>query len=208
MALTLALTPLAAVAIATLRFGVAISDVTRDVASIGQLHPLAGILSSLGILLWWTSASLWLFLAAVHRKARSNQAFRFAVASGLLSAYLTFDDLFQFHEALAPRYLGVPEPLAYAALVAVVAAYLFIFRRRLLRSDGAILALAIALLASAMASDLILWRSPWPLGQWARLIEDGLKWSGIVGWCLFCVVRCRAELATGEEREVSHPPPT
>jgi hypothetical protein len=49
------------VAGAGLLIGIDISVLTRDLAAIAGVNPLSGFLSSLGILLWWTSASVWLF---------------------------------------------------------------------------------------------------------------------------------------------------
>jgi hypothetical protein len=53
-----------------------------------------------------------------------------------LSAYIAFDDLFCFHEILAPRYLEIPEKLVYIFLAAVTIIYLLLFRKLIFKPDG------------------------------------------------------------------------
>ncbi|MBI2472394.1 MAG: hypothetical protein HYV59_14330 [Planctomycetes bacterium] len=167
---------------------------TRDATATVGIHPLTGALSSLGILLWWASASVWLFSAVLHRKFRSHRGFWFAVSSGFLSAYLALDDLFLFHEDLVPTYLGLPEKAMYAVLSLVMAAYLLAFRRLIVQRECLLLLFALSFLACSAFVDVVL--EPWILWleDWRFFIEDGLKWLGIVSWCSFCVVRCRADI--------------
>jgi hypothetical protein len=82
---------------------------TRDIAAIAKIHPLSGFLSNLGILLWCAAASICSFAAMTLRKIKPRDIFWFLLSSAVLSAYLMFDDLFQFHEELAPTYLGLNE---------------------------------------------------------------------------------------------------
>lgn len=163
---------------------------TQDVTALAKVHPLAGVLSSLGILVWWTSASLWLFCAGVQRREGERRLARFCLSSALLSGYLALDDLFQIHESLAPVYLGIPEGAVYGLLGLAVAAYLMGFRDELLNWRGLLLLGSLGLLAASVGVDKLeplLWR----LGHWTYLLEDGLKWMGIVTWCAFCVAWCR-----------------
>lgn len=190
-----ALSPLAAVALAHLLFGVSIPDLTRDVAAIANIPPHFGILSSFGIVLWWTSAVLWLFSAfLVHALERGNVAFY--VYSGVLSAYLGFDDYFQFHELIGPRYLGLSELATFSLLAAATAYYVWRFWDTLLRPDSVLLVVALGLLAGSVVLDAILAPWMWHFGEWEYLVEDGLKWMGIVCWTAFCTVRCASELSS------------
>lgn len=194
LATGLALLPLALVALLRVVLGIGVQDMTRDVAAIAHIHPLLGALSSVGILLWCSAASIWFFSASIHRKLRDFGAARFCVASGALSAYFAFDDLFQFHEYLAPTYLGLPEPGVYVLLAVVMAAYLWIFRRQWPRADAILLLLALCFLGGSVSIDVLLDRWLWRLDDWKYLIEDGLKWFGILSWLGFCVTRCRGGL--------------
>ena len=84
----LALIPLVLVAGTSVVLDIETHRITRDVAAIANIHPLAGMLSSLGILLWWSSTSIWLFTAILWSSVDAREKFRFALSSACLSAYL------------------------------------------------------------------------------------------------------------------------
>lgn len=192
-----AVLPLLAMVLARLSSGVPIDRMTRDVAALAGVHPLTGFLSSLGILLWWASAAVYLHTAAVVRRVgtvAADPGAGFLTWSGLLSAYLALDDLFQIHEHLAPEYLGVPERGVYAVLGLATAAYLWRYRRLLRVGEGRLLWLALAGLAASVAVDALLERWLWRLGDWLYLLEDGTKWLGICCWAAFCAATCAGRL--------------
>jgi hypothetical protein len=186
---------LAAVPLASNLLALPIPALTRDVAAVADVHPLTGMLSNLGILVWWTSASVWLLAAALQWR-RKNGAFWFAVYSGLLSAYLALDDLFLLHEQLLPRYLGVAEVLVYSVIALAVLLYLMTFRSLLRpRRDTWLLLASLGFLAASLAVDLA--PKEWLASSAgvAYLLEDGLKWFGACFWTGFCLARCSADLA-------------
>jgi hypothetical protein len=163
-----------------------IGYMTRDMATIGELHPLAGILSNLGVLLWCASAAVCLFAALGLRAPRSTAAFRFLLCSAALSAYLLIDDFFMVHEELAPRYLGLNDKAVVAALGAATCAYVLAFWRLIAQTQFAVLALALGLLGASAGMDALLW--PWvEIGGLEFFIEDGAKWLGIALWCSYYV---------------------
>jgi hypothetical protein len=193
--LGLVLLPLLLVAGASWLLAIEVKVMTQDPAAQARLHPLAGFLSSLGVLLWWTSASIWLFCAGLRlpgsTAAVTTLHQRFCLSSAGLSAYLALDDLFQIHESLAPLYLGIPERGVYGVLGVAVLAYLVGFRALLMNRCGLLLMLSLGLLAASVVVDSVLEPWLWRLGHWTYLVEDGLKWMGIAAWCAFCVVWCR-----------------
>lgn len=170
-------------------FGVSIPHVTRDAADVLNIHPFTGALSGLGIMLWWTSASIWLFSSAIHYALRATELFRFTLGFGLLSGYLAMDDMFQIHEHLAPFYLLVREESVYLLIASATLFLLVRFRAQLLRPGGVLFWLSLAFLAGSVAADQFI--EPWlSEHDWHYLIEDGPKWVGIVSWCGFCIIRC------------------
>jgi hypothetical protein len=185
--------PLLGIAVARILLHVRIPDMTRDVAAVAGIHPLSGILSSLGILFWWTSATIWLF-AAFLRRDRQEPGVGFLVYSGFLSAYFGLDDLFQFHEYLAPTYLKVSERVVYGLLAFATAVYLWRYRWAFQRPDGVLLLLALTFLSSSVVIDAALEPWLWRLKDWTCFVEDGLKWLGICFWTAFCVVRSTTDL--------------
>ncbi len=193
--LGVALMPLAAIAAVRLQFDIRIADMTRDVAAIANIHPLKGALSSLGILLWWSSATVWFFAAGLRRLSRADELVPFYIYAGSLSAYFALDDFFQFHEYLAPTYLYVPELTVYGLMAVAMAVFLKRFWKILYRSDGLIFLVALCLLAGSVIIDAVLGRWLWRLGDWIYMLEDGLKWLGICFWFSFCLVRSVVDLA-------------
>lgn len=188
----LMLLPLAAVLFAHWRWGLRFPDMTRDVAAIGKLHPLAGFLSSLGILAWWTAVGVWAFAHRLFTLQEDQLAARAAGQMALLSAYLALDDLFQLHEALAPQVLGVPQ-LAVLASIGGAATFVLVRNPALWRAVAAPwLFAALLLLAASVLVDTVLERSFWRLGEAIYFAEDGLKWLGIGCWAAFAWQWCLA----------------
>jgi hypothetical protein len=178
---------LVAIVAVSILFQVSMPTMTQDVSAIAKIHPLSGILSNLGILLWCAAASICFYTATILRNVKPNDTFWFLLSSGLLSAYLLFDDFFQFHEVLASRYLGLDEQVVYAALGIAVSAYLIAFRQIILRTNFGILLSALGFLASSVVIDAILEPWLWRLGHWEYFFEDGAKWLGIASWCSYHV---------------------
>ena len=164
-------------------FKIPMSELTRDVTVIAKIHPLSGALSSLGILLWCATASICLFSAVALRSVVSSDIYRFLLASALLSMYLLFDDLFMFHETLAPNVLGVDQRVVILILGLAISSYLIVFRSVILRTNYVFLLTALGLLTLSVAIDVIPWQWMSGLGHWVYLFEDGPKWLGIACWC-------------------------
>ncbi len=173
--------------IVSIRFQVNIDTMTRDVAVIANIHPLFGILSNLGVLLWCVAASICGFAAIILRDIKPRDPFWFLLSSALLSGYLLLDDFFLFHENLAPRYLGLSEKFVFATLGIAVSAYLIAFRWIILRTNFSTLLLSLGFLTTSVVIDVIL--EPWlgQLGHWMFLFEDGAKWLGIAFWSSYYV---------------------
>lgn len=186
-----------------------VRQLVMDVASIAGIHPLSGMLSDLGILLWCASATVCLFARFVLGRQATPESARFLLASALLSLYLTFDDLFQIHERLAPDYLGVPEEAVLVLLALSLLSFLVAFRRLILRHGYLFLILALGFFALSEAVDMshIASRGA-PL-----LAEEGCKWLGIASWCSYQVQTARqllqaegARLVPAESGDLSETP--
>ncbi len=192
--LALAGLPLLAVALARVAAEVPVGLLTRDPLSGSGKPPLSGALSSLGVLLWWAGASACALAAwCLHRTGQHEQASFLAHTAGL-SAYLALDDLFQIHETLAPRWLGLPEHAVYGLIALATAIYLWRHRRQWAEPDAGLLGIALLGLALSVALDAVLGRWLWRLDEWQYLVEDGFKWIGICFWTSFCFRRSAALL--------------
>jgi len=178
---------------ASVRFGVPFYMFIADGNAVAKVHPLVGILSYLGILLWWAAAAIWLFTAGIMRAAGRTEAFRFAVASGALTAYLALDDLFEFHEQLAPKYLGLSETVIYALLGIALVAYFVVFWKCIRATGFMLMVLAVLFLAASVGIDKA---ADFAHAQMTNkgVFEDGTKWLGIACWLGYCLMWARVNV--------------
>ena len=156
---------------------------TRDIAAFAGVHPFAGALSTLGILLWCASASVCFFASVLTRKQMQFRSSLFLFSSALFTSYLALDDAFMFHESIAKTYFSVSESAIYLFIVISFIFYIIFFRGIVLRTRYRTLLFSIFLLGLSVVMDFGL-----PAGnlkEWKDLFEDGLKWLGIVGWCIY-----------------------
>ena len=203
-----ALLVLALIAVVSLTRGVPVPTMTRDIAALGHLHPLAGVLSNLGILLWAATAAICLFVAITERGRLSAPVARCLLVAGLLSAWLMLDDCFQIHEDLSPNYLHVRERYVYLSLALAVAAHLWTSRAVILRTRWSLLALAFVFLGTSAMLDTLLLRWVQRIGEWEFFYEDGSKWLGIVCWNAYhvgaCSMRDALDVAVREGAPIEH----
>ena len=175
------------IVMANIIFGIDFRLMTSDVTAIAKINPLSGILSNFGIILWCSAASVCFFAAIAIRNTGSKDSFWFLVYSGLLSAYLLFDDFFEIHEILAGHYVGIREIYTYMVLGMAVLIYLFIFRRIIWRTNFSFLLMAFVLLGSSVVTDVFQEWLMLRIGHWEFFIEEGFKWLGIACWCSYYV---------------------
>ena len=177
---------------------VPVGDLTRDPALILGGHPLTGMLSNFGVLLWRATATSCLLSALVLHRRGDTDSVLFLGAAGLLTGLLMIDDLFMLHDWLLPVYLGIPEPLVYAVYVVLALAYLVCFRRRLRAARTWLLLTAILFFVLSVGSDLVL-----PDGPGIYLWEDGTKFLGIISWTLFHIDGCLAALSAASPARIA-----
>lgn len=178
---------LLALSLAGIAKGTAIGWFTKDPATLLRYHPVAGVLSNVGVVIWCSSAAISLFVAFVLRGTGRGRDAGLLLGAGILTAVLALDDFFLIHDFWAREYLGIPERLTYGILGAWTLAHLLAFRREILASEYAVLATALALFAVSVAIDAAL--EPWLLSlgldRWVVLVEDGAKFLGIVAWSVY-----------------------
>lgn len=173
------------VAIASLDPAISVTSLTRDMAAIAKIHPLTGVLSNVGILLWCATAAICLFSSNLLRQQDAHPATVFLSWAGLMSAGLLLDDFFMFHEYLGPIHLGLDEKAIHVFYACVMAAYLLRHRRLILQSNYRLLVAALALFGGSMAVDQA------QATGWWHLAEDGCKVLGIASWFGYHAGRAR-----------------
>jgi len=193
-----ALFVLAAVALAPRLAGIAVGDLTRDPSNSVHYPFYIGAVSYFGILLWCSAAAICMFSLALLASGAENAEFRaFLLASGLFTVWLLLDDLFLFHEKAFPHYLHIHQNVLYACYAGGLLLYCFAFRSVILKTDFLILLAAGGFLGASMLFDAPM--DDAPDTNLKFLIEDGLKFLGIVGWFTYfarvCLLRLRGALS-------------
>lgn len=151
-------------------------------------HPLTGLQSNLGVLVWGAAAAICLFGSAVlKRAAGGGNLASFFFWSGAITAVLMLDDFFLFHDDLAIQYLKLDEKIVLFGYFLAVALYFARFRKIILGSNFTLLFTAIVFFSLSISIDFILekWESPWRI-----FLEDGFKLLGIVSWSSYFILSC------------------
>lgn len=176
---------LVAIAIISQIYQVSISKLTSDPMAIAGIHPLSGMLSNLGVILWCAATFSSALAAAILRFKGEKKIYLFLFYSSLLSAYLMLDDLFQFHEDLSSQ-IGLNQKVIYVLLGTAVISYFIYFRKILLQTNIILFLIALAFLFLSILADTVIYKLfGSQLGDWLYLIEDGAKWIGIVFWSYY-----------------------
>ncbi len=164
------------VTIAVLSLRIPLSSFTRDMASIANVHPLIGVVSNVGILLWCATVVICLFSRSLLREQGLHAEARFLLWAGLVTLVLLVDDFFMIHEYIAPVHFHIDEKVILASYACGTVAYLLSHRRLILAASYQLLAVAMVLFTASMLVDIADGRGWWRLG------EDGFKIFGIASW--------------------------
>lgn len=161
---------------------------SRDPLNNLNIHPLTGIQSTLGALIWICTAGICLFGSAVlHSRHAMETVSLFFLWSGIITLILTLDDLFLIHEDLAYRYLEIGQKTIFIFYVLLIGWFIFKFRKTIPHSDHLIFILALVFLGISEGMDMIKnsWNSPWRI-----FVEEGFKLFGIVSWSVYLIREC------------------
>lgn len=176
--LGLAVIPIALVAMVSLWYNIPLRNFVSDPVAILKKPFYFGLLSQLGIFIWAAMVAVCFLTANVLTlHAKKHPIRRFFLWSGLFVLLLGLDDAFLFHDQVLPKYLGIPEIFAYTLYAGLAVAYLWAFRKIILRSDYTFLALALVSFALSVGLDVFIHSY-----IAAYLFEEGFKFIGLVAW--------------------------
>ncbi len=178
--------------LANVALDASLEELVNDPMATTGGHPLTGVLSHLGVLTWWAAASICLFAFGLMRRWSGDaELARLLFWGGALTAFLTFDDLFMFHEDLVRRHTPIPQPAAIGAVVLLVGLYVWRFRRSIRVGEWPLVVVAGILFAGSIGmdflSDLGEVLEAWETPAVATFIEDWLKLSGILVWATYLI---------------------
>ena len=165
-----------------------------DLASSANVHPLTGSVSFLADILWFSSAAICFFVAAV---LRTGAAARFLLAGAGVTALLATDDFFLLHDYLLPVHAGLRERYAKAFYLLLLPGYLIVFRSIIRRLYWPGLAAAMACFGGSVLVDthaLAQFLTFLPYETMFFVVEDGLKIVGIFLWSAFHISSAKAVL--------------
>lgn len=147
-----------------------------------------GALSNLGVMVWtsgvvFAGAGAWV----AHRIGRVSAA-RFLAFGAFATLVLVFDDVFSLHSSPLKNLIGGSKRTAQILVVLPVAAWVGIFWRDILRTRSALLFAAFGSLALSVLADI---GDDGLRGGTALLVEDGLKFLGVLAWAQYFAITSR-----------------
>ena len=150
---------------------------TGDPANYYKFHPLSGILSNLGVLIWCATCAICLFAGIKINSVKNNYSNGgFLVYAGILTFLLLIDDFFLLHDHMLrqkPMYLFYGMALVY---------FVFKYFNILKEGHSYLFYTSVFFFFLSMAMDSIL-----PSRGLEYFIEDGFKFLGILSWALFFI---------------------
>jgi hypothetical protein len=158
----------------------------RDMAATADVHPLTGVISNLGVLLWWAAAAICGFSAFLCNRMGDVEGRRFFAGACALTAFLAIDDFFMLHDYLVPTYLHIGNKVVTLGIAIAALVFIALSVRPLLRSRYGMFLLAGALLATSLLIDDVFERLVTSyLGTWRIALEDGFKFAGAACWLAY-----------------------
>jgi hypothetical protein len=162
----------------------------RDIVATAALPFYTGFVSQLEGLLWAAALAVCIFgLILIRRQMPvATASMRFLLHSSIFTSFLLLDDVFLFHEEIAPIYLHLPEELIFVLYAIIGVGFVVLNWREILSSEYAILFLALGLFAGSvfldsLPLDALHLRYFWE--QLEFLLEDSFKFAGIATWMTF-----------------------
>src|SRR5215216_1528825 len=162
----------------------------RDVVATAKLPFFAGFVSQLAGILWSAAVTICLFSAIImsRRPVEYTKAKRLFLHGGILTCALLLDDVFLFHEVIAPKYLHISEKFVMLGYLILGAAFVYLNWNQILASEYAILLLAVILFGTSIFLDTLPIKDYHLRYFWEQLelfIEDGTKFAGIATWLMY-----------------------
>lgn len=168
------------------RNGIPFGDLSRDPVAILDGKVYIGALSNVGFLLWGATAAITLFsVAVVGSRALGKERFRFLLVAGLFTSWLLFDDMFLFHERLAPVHLGLREKYVLLPYLLFTLMFFLGSWRVIFKTDFLLLMMACGCFFISLVFDRVHVSI-----LFEHLLEDGPKFMGIVFWFLYFSRTC------------------
>ncbi len=177
---------IAVLVVARFQTATSLSSLVLDPAFLSG-HPwYTGAISNLGILVWAMGVAFALAGAWVAKRIGRTSAAHFLAVGAFATLVLLFDDVFRFHTGPLNRLLG-SKTAAQGVVIFPVGVWLALFYKDVLRTRWFLLLVALGSLGASVSLDIVLS----PTGDTALLLEDGLKFLGILTWSFYFAATAR-----------------
>lgn len=178
---------LVVLAVARVQTATSLSSLFLDPAYLTGSPWYTGALSNLGILVWtagvvFASAGAW-----VARRIGRTSAARFLAVGGLATLIMLLDDVFALHAGPLKQVLGGSKNAAQVLVVLPVVLWVLAFRADIMRTRSVLLFAALASLAGSVFVDMVFGLG----GDSQLLVEDGMKFLGILAWSQYFAITSR-----------------
>lgn len=173
----------AGLSVVALQERVPVEDLFLDASVVGGGHWYAGLVTSLGVVIWAVAATAAFGAGYISWLVRRMGACVAMTAGGSIITFLLLDDLFQLHSAVFPALTGLPKVGLVVVEGLAVAVWLSTCRRELLRTRWELLGAAgLGFVFSLLVDQVID-----PVRAGALLIEDGSKLLGVLALAAWSV---------------------
>ena len=175
-----------------------------DPASLTGAPWYTGAMSNLGILVWTAGVAFAAAGAWVARRVGRVSAFRFLAAGAVATLVLVLDDVFAFHSGPLRSALGGSKVIAQVAVISPAVLWAVAFTADIRRTRSLHLVAAVVALAGSVVVDV------GAAGADRLLVEDGLKFLGILAWTQYFAITSRdiaASAIAGAARRQGEPLP-
>lgn len=175
--------------------GVPVRIFFSDTNAIGDLPFYTGIVSNMGIILWFSSAVIAWFSTSFARYDVHRSQYHYLNYFGLLSMVLFLDDMLMIHEQVPGILPFVSEKKIYAGYMLLAIYGLYRYRTVILKTPYITALMSLLFLLLSILVDLFQEQLEGEIGRFRIVLEDGFKFLGIVHWFGYCLASCHRVLS-------------
>lgn len=189
---------LAILLVARFQNATSLSSLVLDPSYVAGQPWYAGAISNLGILIWSSGVAFAAAGAWVAQRIGRTSAARFLAFGALSTLILVLDDAFRLHTGPLEALVG-SKTAAQALVILPVLVWLVASYEDIRRTRSFLLFAALGSLAGSVLIDVVYA----PGGDGELLLEDGMKFLGILAWAQYFAITARDIAASAIDSGVS-----
>lgn len=164
--------------------GVSYSNLTRDFQTLTEVPLLTSMMSNVIIWLWISSAVICFYALFIIKKHKSNKKRRkFLLFSGAFILFLAFDDAFQIHELVMPKYFHIPEKIVLVSYILLFASFIYSFAEEILSTQYVYFFLFCVSFCMYYVVEIFFENAKFIPAR--GFVEESFKFIGVVMWLIY-----------------------